>query len=257
MSDAPAVVVRAAEAFGLDAGLLRGLGGNSGSAWEVAGQVLRVGRRTVIDAEVTASAAAASAVPVPRVLDRAELGACSALLLERLPGRPAAELARRNPALAQAAGRACGQVHNALAQVPAPPGLRPVAGNWASRLPAGPARVLHMDLHPFNVLVADDGAVTGVLDWANAAAGDTVLDRARSWAILTLDPAACARLAEPGWTQLTHGWTEAADLAGVPAAARAWACQFLLTDLASRYPPEALRHAATALKLAAGPHQQE
>jgi hypothetical protein len=34
-------------------------------------------------------------VPVPRVLDRAELGAETAVLLDRLPGLTAADLARR------------------------------------------------------------------------------------------------------------------------------------------------------------------
>jgi len=29
----------------------------------------------------------------------------------------------------------------------------------------------------FNVLADEDGAVTGVIDWANAAAGDPLLDR--------------------------------------------------------------------------------
>lgn len=40
--------------------------------------------------------------------------------------------------------------------------------------------MLHLDLHPLNVLLGEEGAVTGVLDWANTAAGDPVLDRART-----------------------------------------------------------------------------
>jgi aminoglycoside phosphotransferase (APT) family kinase protein len=51
-------------------------------------------------------------------------------------------------------------------------------------------RLLHLDLHPFNVLVDEQGDVSGVLDWANVAGGHPDLDRARSWSILTLDPAA-------------------------------------------------------------------
>jgi aminoglycoside phosphotransferase (APT) family kinase protein len=99
------------------------------------------------------------------------------------------------------------------------------------------ARLLHLDLHPFNILVSDGAEVTGVLDWANAAAGDPALDRARSWTILNLDPAAQARRAEPGWRALTDGWAESGALDAIPAAACAWACRFMLADLVRRYPP--------------------
>ena len=75
-------------AFGLDAGSLRALGGNSGSAWAAGDQVLRVGRPAVIDAELAASSAAAAVLPVPAVLGRVEVGDMSAVLLEMLPGRP-------------------------------------------------------------------------------------------------------------------------------------------------------------------------
>jgi aminoglycoside phosphotransferase (APT) family kinase protein len=84
------------------------------------------------------------------------------------------------------------------------------------------------------LLTSADGEVTGILDWANAAAGDPDLDRARTWAILTLDPAARARRGEPGWAALLDGWAESAALHDVPAAHRAWACAFMLRDLARR-----------------------
>jgi Phosphotransferase enzyme family len=186
---------RAAAAFGLDAGSLRALGGNSGSAWGAGDRVLRVGRPAVIDAELAASSAAAAVVPVPAVLDRADAGDASAVLLAMLPGQPMAQFARRRPELARAAGQACGTVHALLAGVPAPAGLRAVPGPDRGT-PAGRPRVLHLDLHPLNILAGASGEVTGVLDWANAAAGDPDLDRARTWTILTLDPAARARRGE-------------------------------------------------------------
>jgi hypothetical protein len=98
MAQVPSAVTQAAGAFGLDAGSLRALGGNSGSAWRAGNRVLRVGRPAVIGAELAASSAAAAVLPVPAVLDRAEVGDVSALLLEMLPGRPAADFARRYPA---------------------------------------------------------------------------------------------------------------------------------------------------------------
>lgn len=236
----------AARAFGLDAGSLRSLGGASGSAWRAGDQVLRIGGRAVIDAELAASAAAAPVVPVPRILGRIEVGRCSVVRLESLPGQTAAKLAARRPEVAPAAGRACGRLHARLAAIPGPPGLRLPPGP-----PAGPVRgLLHLDLHPLNVLVGEDGAVTGVLDWANAATGDPVLDQARTWSILELDPQARARRADPGFAALASGWLESGGLAEVRPAARAWACRFMLADLAGRYQAGQLRHVAEALAAA-------
>lgn len=235
-------MARAAAAFGFDSGSLRVLGGNSGSAWGAGEFVLRVGDPAVIDAERAASSAAAEVLPVPAILDRAEVGDLSAVLLETLPGAPMAEVARRRPEVARTAGQACGAVHALLAGVPAPVGLRLAPGP-----PARPIRVVHLDLHPLNILGSPDGEVTGVLDWANAGAGDPDLDRARTWAILTLDPAARARRGEPAWVALCNGWTESAELDDLPAAHRAWACAFMLSDLRRRYPADELKHVANAL----------
>jgi hypothetical protein len=65
MIQVPLAIARAAAAFGLDAGSLAALGGNSGSAWGAGNRVLRVGRPAVIDAELAASSAVAAVVPVP------------------------------------------------------------------------------------------------------------------------------------------------------------------------------------------------
>lgn len=248
MTPTPAVMIRGAEAFGLDVGSLRRLGGSSSLSWGVGEQVLRVGPRPRVDVELAASAAAAAVVPVPRVLDRAELGDDSAVLLERLPGHPAAHLVQQGPDPARAAGRACGAVHAKLAAVAAPAALPAVSDEHCGDIPAAGSRVLHLDLHPFNILVNDDGDVTGVLDWANAASGDPVLDRARSWSILTLDPNAVSLATDPCWAALTEGWAEAGELQEVPSAARAWACRFMLKDLAVRYLPHELQHVADVLR---------
>lgn len=173
-----------------------------------------------VDGEVRAAAVASAVVPVPRVLGQIE----GAVLLERVAGRTAGELAVARPEQAAALGRACASVHERLRDAP----------------------VLHLDLHPYNVLVDDAGEVTGVIDWANAASGDPELDAARTWSILTLDPAALALRAEPGWTALTDAWLE--DLPDISAAARAWACRFMLEDLAERHDPAALAHVREALR---------
>jgi hypothetical protein len=246
MAGPPPAVARAARVLGLDPARLNPLGGASAATWGAGDQVLRVGRRGRMEAELAAAAAAAAIVPVPGVLDRAEVNGDLAVLLERLPGRPVAELVRQNPGVARAAGEACGVIHRLLAGVAAPDGIPAVpdapAGlaAVADRAAGAGPRLLHLDLHPFNLLAADDGAVTGVLDWANAAAGHPDLDQARTWSILTLDPAAVARRAEPGFAALADAWVASGQLTGTPAAARAWACQYMLNDLAGRYPPAAL-----------------
>ncbi|MGA8112068.1 MAG: phosphotransferase, partial [Actinocatenispora sp.] len=151
-------------------------------------------------------------------------------------------------------GAACGRLHAALARVPAPAAVPPV---WSApaRQPTGDGqstgdRLLHGDLHPFNVLVDDGDEVTGVLDWANAAAGDPLLDRARSWSVLTYDPTAVALCRNPAFGALADGWADAAGFAALPAYARAWACRYMLRDLAHRHGPEQLAPVRTALRAA-------
>jgi len=243
MDRIPAAVACAAVGFGLEPERLRPLGGASGSAWSDGDVVLRVGGR-VAD-EVLAASAAAGHLPVPRVLDRLDLDGSCAVLLELVPGRPAGELAMGSPARAAAAGRACGALHDALAEVASPPGLRDAPG-----AEGGERRLLHLDLHPFNVLVDDGGEPTGVIDWANAAAGDPELDRARTWSILTLDPAARELGDDPGWATLAGHWLAAGRLHDLSAAARLWACGFMLTDLAPRHASADLAHIRDALRLA-------
>jgi len=182
---------------------------------------------------------------VPRVLGRLELHGHDAVLLERVPGRSAGGLALESPARAGTIGSACGALHAALADVAGPPGLRDVPGAECTE-----RRLLHLDLHPFNVVVDDEGEPTGVIDWANAAAGDPELDRARTWTILTLAPAARELQDKPGWRALTDHWLEAARTRSLSASARIWACRFMLRDLAARHTSTELAHIRHAMRLA-------
>jgi hypothetical protein len=79
------------------------------------------------------------------------------------------------------------------------------------------------------------------------ASGYPDLDRARTLSILTLDPAARERRADPRWAALAEGWIEGAALTRVPAAARACAYRYTLADLAPRYPDPQLAHIRAAL----------
>ena len=150
-----------------------------------------------------------------------------------------------SPVGAAAAGRACGELHDALAAVACPPGVRDAPGADGRE-----RRLLHLDLHPFNVLVDDDGEPTGVIDWANAAGGDPELDRARTWSLLTLDPAARELAGDPGWATLADEWLQAGRMHTLSAAARIWACSFMLADLAARHTRAELAHIRQAMRLA-------
>ena len=121
-----------------------------------------------------------SVLPVPRVIDLIRLEAVAAVLLERLPGSPAGEVDGLALGEARRRGNACAHLHAILAEVRAPAVLPSAASLVASTgshsAPEGD-RLLHLDLHPFNVLVDESGQVSGVIDWANAAAGHPDLDR--------------------------------------------------------------------------------
>ncbi|MEU1845412.1 phosphotransferase [Micromonospora sediminicola] len=115
-----------------------------------------------------------SGFPVPRVhhADGAEL------VLERVAGPTLVEALRAGTVTASGAGRMLADLHDRLHALPA---LR-------SADPA--ARLLHLDLHPHNVLLAGSGPV--VIDWTDSAEGPPTLDRAVTALILAevaVDPA--------------------------------------------------------------------
>ena len=230
------------------------LGGATGAVWAVGDQVLRVGPRTRIDKELAAAEAASAVVPVPAVVDRVDLGDQTGLLLTRVAGVPAAELADCSVAEAFRRGTSCGALHRRLATVPAPAGVPPVDGAAVDeaavdgkRWTAAPV-LLHLDLHPLNVLVDPSGQVVAVLDWANAAVGPAELELARTASILTADPQAVAWQQDARCRALVEGWRQESGWDGVPDRARAWACAYMLDDLSDRHTAAELRPIRAALE---------
>ncbi|HEY2594570.1 MAG TPA: aminoglycoside phosphotransferase family protein, partial [Chloroflexota bacterium] len=100
--------------------------------------------------------------------------------------------------------------------------------------------LLHLDYHPLNVLTAN-GAVTCVLDWANAAIGDPRADVARTVSLLRLAPSppgtptalgfALRVLLELAWRT---GYRRAAGRLGDMPAFYAWAGSMMERDLAPK-----------------------
>jgi Ser/Thr protein kinase RdoA (MazF antagonist) len=108
--------------------------------------------------------------PVPRVYDADGPD----LVMERLDGRDMlAELSRR-PWLVRRHGRTLAALHNRLHDIQAPAGLAPAFEPGD--------RVVHLDLHPANVMLTSRGPV--VIDWSNARAGAAGADVAMAYLIM-------------------------------------------------------------------------
>lgn len=115
--------------------------------------------------------------PVPEVFD----AAAGDLVMERLHGPTlGAALLAGEVGVAEAASVLLG-LHERLHRLQAPPWL-PTATLGVDAADEGPGRVLHLDLHPENVILTDEGPF--LIDWTNAAAGPGAFDLAVSWAIV-------------------------------------------------------------------------
>jgi aminoglycoside phosphotransferase (APT) family kinase protein len=126
------------------------------------------------EAEVM-SWAAAHGVPVPEVF-----GADGPdIVMEKVDGPTMlADLARRPWRLAGHAA-ALARLHEQVHAVPALDGLRAPSGMGGR---AGEAVLLHLDLHPENVLMSARGPV--IIDWEGAGRGPTEADVAVCWVVV-------------------------------------------------------------------------
>lgn len=107
-------------------------------------------------------------IPVPRVHEATE----DELVMQYVPGPRMSEEIGRKPWLAGSLGQELADLHHRLDVIPAPGFL------------SGDGDLLHLDLHPGNVVLGPEGPV--VLDWASATKGDRRLDVALSWVSLAV-----------------------------------------------------------------------
>ena len=113
------------------------------------------------------------------------------LVMQRLYGRDMlADLASRPWRVARHA-RTLARLHDQLHQIDAPAGL------W--QFGSG-GQVLHMDLHPANVMLTADGPV--VIDWSNGCAGEGGVDVAMAYLIM----ASSEVDGLPSWLMPVIGW---------------------------------------------------
>lgn len=96
------------------------------------------------------------------------------LIMERLNGRDMLAELGRKPWLVRPYGRLLATLHNRLHEIQAPPGL-------TMAFQPGD-RVVHLDLHPANVMLTSRGPV--VIDWSGARAGAAGADVAMAYLIM-------------------------------------------------------------------------
>ncbi|WP_053175690.1 phosphotransferase [Nonomuraea sp. SBT364] len=128
------------------------------------------------------------------------------ILMEHVAGPSLLDETARAPGRAAEHGALLAALLRQLSAVRAPGWLRAAAGRPGNRL-------LHLDLHPGNVLVTADGP--RVVDWANAARGAPGVDAACTWLILATAPVAAPSL-EDARADLLAAFLDGVD----PAAAR-------------------------------------
>jgi len=132
----------------------------------------RRGRSMALEAR-TMDYARGFGYPVPAVDEISDDGTC--MVMERIEGPTMVGFTKRKPWSIRGQGAMLAELHIRLHDIPAPEFLR------ASPVGQGD-RLIHLDLHPLNVLIGPDGPV--VIDWPNAARGDPASDVCVAW-ILT------------------------------------------------------------------------
>ncbi|HYZ91171.1 MAG TPA: phosphotransferase [Actinomycetota bacterium] len=97
------------------------------------------------------------------------------MVMERLSGTPMLEDFSKHPWRLYRHARTLADLHKQLHAIPPPPWLKPKLG--------GGTAIVHLDLHPLNVMVTDKGPV--VIDWSNAGLGPPDAETADLWLLMS------------------------------------------------------------------------
>lgn len=129
----------------------------------------RLGRSQEAEARVMEHVSAAG-YPVPRV-ERVE---GPDLVMERIEGPTLIEHAVHRPFRLRAWAELLADLHRRLHRIQAP--------DWLGDCGDGGSSVVHLDLHPLNVIMSVKGPV--VIDWTNAMRGEEATDVCQTWVIM-------------------------------------------------------------------------
>src|SRR5215472_3172077 len=146
--------------------------------------------------------------PVPAIEEISDDG--SEMVMERIEGPSMVDAISKAPWTVRKQARTLADLHARLHEITAPDFLPPS--------PVGEGdRIIHMDLHPLNVIVSPKGAV--VIDWANARRGDPLVDVGVAWVLMAAGqiPGNKVAAALLGWGRalLVNGFVDRFDRAEV------------------------------------------
>ena len=160
--------------------------GRDGDIFEFGpGQVLRRtrdGRSLEHEARVMCFAAE-HGYPVPAV-EEVRAGGTD-LVMERIDGPMMMDVMVRQPWTMARYASMLADLHDTLHEIPAP--------GWLAQLPDGGGCLVHLDLHPMNVMLSSRGPV--VIDWTNAARGNALTDTSLTYVLLTCPQMPAPRVA--------------------------------------------------------------
>ena len=126
--------------------------------------------------------------PAPRVEELSADG--SELVMERIVGPTMLEDLQKRPWTYRRHAATLASLHRRLHELPAP--------TWLDAFAGGGGCLVHLDLHPLNVILAPDGPV--LIDWTNAARGSAATDVAVTWLLM-----AAAEIPGPRWRTVPDG----------------------------------------------------
>ncbi len=107
------------------------------------------------------------------------------MVIERIDGGDMVAKMAKHPWTIRRQGRVLADLHRRLHQLSAP--------EWLHDVPLGRGdRLLHLDLHPLNVMIGPKGPV--VIDWANACRGDPAIDVTLAWVLMAAGEVPTGRL---------------------------------------------------------------
>jgi aminoglycoside phosphotransferase (APT) family kinase protein len=111
--------------------------------------------------------------PVPAVNEVSDDGLN--LVMQRINRLNMVDTLTKRPWAVRQYGRLLADLHRALHRLVSPAWLPPAAIGEGER-------IIHLDLHPLNVIMSPAGPV--VIDWTNARRGDPAVDVALTWVLL-------------------------------------------------------------------------